>query len=98
MLALIPLALPIALLRGRREGLFRGTTARSLIPVFACVVILVGLTTQPYLAYREQFLVQNDPLLSYVERGAGFSKPETQLVERLQREVLSAFASLDNKP
>ncbi len=98
-LANIPFVLPLWwLMWGKREGLFRGTVARSLIPIFACATILIGLTTQPYLTFREYTLVQNDPLLSFVEQGAGFSKPEAQLVDRLQREALAAFDSIEKNP
>jgi hypothetical protein len=97
LLAIIPLGIPVWLLIRKREGLFRGSVARSLIPVFASVVILVGLATQPYLTHRERTLVANDPLYTCVETGAGFSKPEAQLVERLRREALAVFDELEKK-
>ncbi len=97
-LTLIPLGLPVWLLRGRNEGLFRGSVARSLVPVFAFVVILLGLVSAPYLRASERSLVRQDPLTSCVERGEGFTDVETRLNQRLRQEVLSVFDLQSPRP
>jgi hypothetical protein len=97
-IALVPFGLLVWLLRGRNEGLFRGSVARSLIPVFALVVILLGLTSAPYLRANESSLVRQDTLTSSVERGEGFTDMETRLVKRLQQEVLAVFDLQSRKP
>jgi hypothetical protein len=97
-IALVPFGLLVWLLRGRNEGLFRGSVARSLIPVFALVVILLGLTSVPYLRASESSLVRQDTLTSSTERGEGFTDMETRLVKRLQQEVLAVFDLQSRKP
>jgi hypothetical protein len=72
--------------------------ARSLIPVFALVVILLGLTSVPYLRASESSLVRQDTLTSSTERGEGFTDMETRLVKRLQQEVLAVFDLQSRKP
>jgi hypothetical protein len=97
-ITLAPFGLLVWLLRGRNEGLFRGSVARSLVPVFAFVVILLGLVSAPYLRASERSLVRQDPLTSCVERGEGFTDVETRLTKRLQREVLSVFDLQSPRP
>lgn len=97
-ITLIPFGLLVWLLRGRNEGLFRGSVARSLIPVFASVVILVGVTSSPYLRANERSLVQQDPMSSCCERGEGFTDVEARVVKRLQQEVLAVFDLQSRKP
>lgn len=93
---LLPFGLFVWLMRGRGEGLFRGSVARSLIPVFAAVVALLGLTAAPCLKWNEQWLIERDPMFTTIERGEGFSTLETRLVDRLRQETLDAYESLDH--
>lgn len=97
-ITLAPFGLLVWLLRGRNEGLFRGSVARSLVPVFAFVVILLGLVSAPYLRASERSLVRQDPLTSCVERGEGFTDVETRLTKRLRQEVLSVFDHQSPRP
>ena len=94
-ITLVPLGLFVWLMRGRGEGLFRGSVARSLIPVFAGVVVLLGVTAAPYLKSDEQWLIERDPMFTSIERGEGFTTLETRLVNRLRQEVMAAYESLD---
>lgn len=94
-ITLIPFGLPFWLIRGKKEGLFRGTVARSLIPVFASVVILVGIITAPYLSLSERRLVETNPLFVCLEEGEGFTNIETRLVQRLRAEVLDAAEAIE---
>jgi hypothetical protein len=74
-------------------GLYFGTLGRSLVPVYASAIILVGLLTYPYLSQVETHLVREDPLIR-VHPDAGFTSVEAQLSERLQTEVAEAAAEL----
>lgn len=95
LIALIPFGLTIWLIRGKKEGIFRGTVARSLIPVFASVAILIGVTATPYLAYSERRLVTNDPVFACVDRGEGFSSVEVRLIQRLKKEFMDAMKQIE---
>ncbi len=97
-ITLIPFGLLVWLSRGKKEGLFRGTVARSMIPVFAGVVILIGTTTGPYFPWSERRLVENDPVTSPVERGEGFTRMEVLEVQRLKKRFLNAMKTIEKYP
>jgi hypothetical protein len=51
---------------GRRQGrygLYYGTLARSMAPMYAITVMLLSLTVQPYLMYNEASLLAKDPVM-----------------------------------
>jgi hypothetical protein len=69
-------------------GLYLGTAARSLIPVFAVAVLLLGGVVQPWLAREETRWLRADPLLSQGSNIAGFTSVETRVVNRLKAGML----------
>ena len=75
---------------GKEYGLFKGTLARSLIPVFACVIILVGGLSHPYLARRQAAALQWKDQQCWVGDIYGFTPLEARAVVRLRREFLEA--------
>ena len=77
------------------HGAYYGTLGRSLVPILAMAVVLIGLLTGPYLARRETFLVQNDPLFGVSPDEPGFTRVENRLAERLRRETAAAAAALE---
>jgi len=97
LLLLLPVAWFTWLLRGPREvGTYKGTLARSLIPVLCLVLLLTGLVCHPYLHRRERDLIQSSHYLYVMDDQdppvIGFTRPEAELVVRLKREVLEAAA------
>jgi len=76
------------------HGLYYGTLARSLIPIYACAVIFVGGVCLPYLAREETRLLHRDTIIA-VGSDRGFSAVETRLVERLQKELREAFEEVE---
>ena len=78
-------------LRAAREyGLFHGTVARSLIPVFAAAAILIGGVAHPYLTNLEAALVRRDPILTLDEELL-INKPEADFVRKLKTEIGEAI-------
>lgn len=93
----IPLGVIVWAAAGRRRSaMFRGTVARSLIPVLALIIVLVGTLAHPYLLNREKRFVRADVILAMPE-GGGFTQMETHLVERLNRDALKALADADRE-
>ena len=92
-----PFIILFRLLRGGRQyGLYVGTLARSLMPVFAAVVIVVGAVGHPYLALAETHWLQQERLISDSEYpGIGFTALEIRLVSRLRSETLEAMQHVD---
>jgi hypothetical protein len=89
----LPLGLIAWTAAGRQKSaMFRGTVARSMIPVLALIIILVGTVVHPYLLNREKRFVQNDRILGTPKEG-GVTWIETLVTERLNREALEAMTS-----
>ena len=78
-------------------GLYRGTVARSLIPILATAVILICLIGRPWLLASERSLLRRDCVISRAgdaSTPAGVSQIETNLVQRLVGEMADAKAQL----
>lgn len=94
-LGLCALAAWLQGLAGRKDrGLYYGTLFRSLIPVLASVVIVLGLFVQPFIVRSEAAYLARDTLMLNPD-GPGFTKVETDLTERLKSETLAALGALD---
>ena len=70
-------------------GLYYGTLARSLMPVYACAVILIGVIGLPWLQKEESALLKKDPLFD--SSPYGFPVPEGNITLRLQTELAEAL-------
>jgi len=89
--SLVPVGLVAWLASGKkRSAMFRGTIARSLIPLLALIIVIVGSLVYPYLIDREKRYVRDDGILGLPEEG-GFTRIETQVTERLNRLALEAM-------
>jgi len=76
-------------------GLYYGTLARSLMPVYACAVILIGVIGLPWLQKEESTLLKKDPLFD--SSPYGFSVPEGNLTLRLQSELADAMKAAQDR-
>ncbi len=85
----------VLLLANARHGLYSGTVARSLIPLFAAAMILISVTTRPWLLRAERRYIETDTLLMTGPNDVGFSRIENRLTARMQRAVAAAAASLE---
>jgi len=91
------LVLAVRYVFGRREhGLYRGTVARSLIPVFAAAAIAIGVLAHPVLRASEVRLLRADSSLSASTGPISFTRAEALLVERLKAQVTQAARDLDS--
>ena len=72
-------------------GLYYGTLARSLMPVYACAVILIGVIGLPWLQKEESALLKKDPLFD--SSPYGFTVLEGNITLRLQAELAEALKS-----
>ena len=72
----------------RAYGLYYGTLARTLMPVYACAILFVGVVCMPYLQQRESVLLRQDTLLFIGSHGGGI---EGRLTQRLKRELEAGF-------
>ena len=82
------------LLANARHGLYCGTVARSLIPLFAAGVIVLCLSARPALLQAERRCIAADTILLTAPDEVGFSRIETKLTARLQKAVADAAAGL----
>ena len=72
-------------------GLYYGTLARSLMPVYACAIILIAVIGLPWLQKEESALLKQDPLFD--SNPHGFTVLEGNLTKRLQSELAEALKS-----
>ena len=70
-------------------GLYYGTLARSLMPVYACAIILIGVIGLPWLQKEESALLKKDPLFD--SNPHGFTVLEGNLTKRLQSELAASM-------
>ena len=70
-------------------GLYYGTLARSLMPVYACAIILIAAIGLPWLQKEESALLNKDPLFD--SNPHGFTVLEGNLTKRLQSELAAAM-------
>jgi hypothetical protein len=77
-------------------GLYYGTLARSLAPVYAFSIIFLSLTAQPWLMCNEAKWLRNDPLIfgHIADRGTetvGFTSIEARAASEYSRLLLKAL-------
>lgn len=97
LISLIPFGLIVWAIAGHRNtAMFRGTVARSLIPILAMIIVLVGTCTHPYLINRETRFVQNDGILGIPEEG-GFTRIEAHVTKQLNKSALEAMAAAEKE-
>jgi hypothetical protein len=90
-LFLLLVLVTLALVARQQYGRTFGTLSRSLISVFAVASLIMGLVVRPILVAQERRLFQADTLLA--KSGPdGFSRIETELVNRLRNATLKAMA------
>lgn len=81
----------LGLFSSRRHGRTIGTLSRSLIPVFATAILILGLVVQPILRHRERHLLRADTIL-WLGDEPGFTNIEAELTNRLRQGTLDAMA------
>jgi CDP-diglyceride synthetase len=79
---------------GRKFAAYYGSLARTMIPVTALALIIVNVSSRPYLRMRERQLLASDTLMSIDSKGGGFTTVEFRLVQRLKGEIQKAVESL----
>jgi hypothetical protein len=77
-------------------ALYRGTLARSLVPVYAAAVILLGGLVQPYLLHREASLLRQDRCL-FNRFDGGRMPMEVEAVQKIKSEVLQVAEELERE-
>jgi hypothetical protein len=87
----------LLLLAPAKHGLYCGTVARSLIPLFAAAMILISITTRPWLLHAERRLIAADTVLMVGPHDIGFSRLENLVTERLQKAVAEAAAGQERR-
>ena len=88
----------IAVKKRQHYGLYYGTLARSLAPVYAFAIILLVLTAQPWLLYNEIHWLQKDTLMygsiaHSNDKNSGFTLVETRASTRLAAQLLQVLQS-----
>ena len=78
----------------QQYGRFFGASFRTLIPILALTVIVLGISTTPFLQHAEARYLARDTLISDADR-PGFSRIENDLVERLRGEIMDRAENLD---
>ncbi|MHB9023287.1 MAG: hypothetical protein ACYC7E_03805 [Armatimonadota bacterium] len=81
--------------RGENFGLYYGTLARSLAPVYVLSIILFTFTAQPWLLYQEASWLRKDTALfgnlaKRDEETAGFTPMETRAAQKLTELIIKA--------
>jgi hypothetical protein len=76
-------------------GLYYGTLARSLMPVYACAIILIGVIGLPWLQKEESALLKKDTL--FAPDPQGFTVLEGKLTRRLQTGLADALKSAGDR-
>jgi hypothetical protein len=71
-------------------GLYTGTLARSLLPLLAGAILLLGLL-RPVGAAREAWLVRHDPLFGASRQTVGLTAVEDRATQRLKAELAEAL-------
>jgi hypothetical protein len=79
---------------GRSCAAYYGSLARTLLPVIALALILVNVSSRPYLRMAERRLLQSDTLMGPDPFG-GFTSIESRLVHRLIAEMTKAAEGMD---
>jgi len=66
---------------------YYSSVAKTLIPIFAGIIILLIALSKPYVSTQETYLIQNDPLMTIEGDNVGFTNIENRLVKRLKKEI-----------
>ena len=69
-------------------GRFLGAAFRTVIPVLALMIVVLGLVTRPYLVCAQAGYLACDTLL-FVNERPGFTRLESDLTDRLRGEILA---------
>lgn len=77
------------------NALYRGTVARSLVPVYAFAIVLLAMTVQPYLLHQEAKWLRADRIFFPREDSGLFMPIETRVVRQLQAEMLQAAEEIE---
>ncbi len=90
------MAMRYTMQKRQAHGLYYGTLARSLAPVYAFSILFLVLVVQPWLLYNEATWLRKDTIsLGYLgnprEISAGCISIETKVAERLSGLVLTAM-------
>ncbi|HEX2949622.1 MAG TPA: permease prefix domain 1-containing protein [Armatimonadota bacterium] len=77
------------LLRMKPFALYYGTVARSLVPIYAGVIILLAVATYPYLRYNEARWLRADTIIfPHTDNVHGISAVEQRLVDLVRTEMV----------
>lgn len=97
-IVLLALAFRFAVRKRREYGLYYGTLARSLAPVYAWSIIAITLVAQPWLLYNEAYWLRKDTaVLGYVNKSANstdsisFTAVEVKATDRLMQLTQAAL-------
>jgi hypothetical protein len=83
--------LPRTLLGKSRYGLYKGSIARSIVPVCAIALILLAAVTSPYLNREEARLLKVYSITSFDKGKAGFTNSEIRVIEELKTRTQETF-------
>lgn len=97
-LGFLAIALVVAVLLGiaqglggqRQHGAFYGSVFRTLVPVLALAIIVLGVIARPVLLRAEAGYIQRDTLLQDRDR-VGFTRLENDLVQEFRTAMLAGF-------
>jgi hypothetical protein len=80
------------------NALYRGTVARSLVPVYAVAIILLAMTAQPYLLHQEAKWLREDRLFNphdVAGTGGLLTPVEAAVTKQLRQEMLQAAQEIE---
>jgi hypothetical protein len=79
---------------GRKFAAYYGSLARTLIPVVALTLIIVNISSRPYLRMAERQLLAKDTIMRVDLAGGGFTVIESRVTQRLKGEIQKAVEAL----
>lgn len=97
-IALLSRGIRIAIRMNAAKAVYTGSLAGSLVSVYAIVVLLLALVTQPYLAYRERQLLAEDTVVFLHGNEVGFSAIDNRSVERIKTELFGRQEQSSSHP
>jgi hypothetical protein len=83
---------------GRKCAAYYGSLARTLIPVTAMALIIINVSSRPYLRMAERQLLAKDTILRVDSTGGGFTAVESRVTQRLKAEIQKAVEALPPVP
>jgi hypothetical protein len=78
---------------GRKCAAYYGSLARTLITVVALTLIIVNISSRPYLRMAERQLLAKDTVMRVDSKG-GFTAIESRVTQRLKSEIQKAAETL----